>query len=357
MATSTSFRLNNNAYTPKPGGSVRRLTMSTSTLLADALKIDPAKEVGNISNFLRNALTRTLRRRGLVVGISGGIDSAVTAALAVRALGPDRVFCLLMPEQESSPDTLRLRRGLAEHLGTPFEIEDITSTLEALGFYRRYREAVRRVMPEYGPGWASKMVASTSAEQRGFTFFSLVVANPEGKTWTVRLPIEVYLEIVATTNFKQRCRKLLEYHYADRWNFAVAGTPNLLEYDQGFFVKNGDGAADIKPIAHLYKSQVYQLADYLEIPRKIRERPPTTDTYSLAQGQDEFYFALPYREMDLCLYGLNNGVPAAEIAKTAGLSEAQVTNAWANIQQKRNTVQYLHLSPLVMSRTPQPLAA
>ena len=167
MATSTSFRLNNNAYTPKPGGSVRRLTMSTSTLLADALKIDPAKEVGNISNFLRNALTRTLRRRGLVVGISGGIDSAVTAALAVRALGPDRVFCLLMPEQESSPDTLRLSRGLAEHLGTPFEIEDITSTLEALGFYRRYREAVRRVMPEYGPGWASKMVASTSAEQRG----------------------------------------------------------------------------------------------------------------------------------------------------------------------------------------------
>lgn len=331
--------------------------MSTPAFHSDRLKIDVAQEADNIGNFLRVALARTLRRRGIVVGISGGIDSAVTAALAVRALGPERVFCLLMPERESSPDTLALSRGLARHLGTRFEIEDITHTLEAVGFYRRYRDAVRKVVPEYGEGWGSKMVATTSAEQRGFTFFSLVVANPAGETRTVRLPIEVYLEIVATTNFKQRCRKLLEYHYADRWNFAVAGTPNLLEYDQGFFVKNGDGAADIKPIAHLYKTQVYQLAEYLGIPAEIRQRPPTTDTYSLAQGQDEFYFALPYREMDLCLYGLNHGIPASQVACAAGISEAQVTNAWANIQQKRSTVHYLHLPPLVLPRTPELLAA
>jgi NAD+ synthase len=331
--------------------------MSTPAFHSDQLKIDAAKEVDSIGNFLRVALARTLRRRGIVVGISGGIDSAVTAALAVRALGPERVFCLLMPERESSPDTLALSRGLAQHLGTRFEIEDITQTLEAVGFYRRYRDAVRKVVPEYGEGWGSKMVATTSGDQRGFTFFSLVVANPAGETRTVRLPIEVYLEIVATTNFKQRCRKLLEYHYADRWNFAVAGTPNLLEYDQGFFVKNGDGAADIKPIAHLYKTQVYQLAEYLGIPTEIRQRPPTTDTYSLAQGQDEFYFALPYREMDLCLYGLNHGIPASQVARAAGITEAQVTNAWANIQQKRSTVHYLHLPPLVLPRTPELLAA
>lgn len=331
--------------------------MSTPAFHSDQLKIDAGKEVDSIGNFLRVALARTLRRRGIVVGISGGIDSAVTAALAVRALGPERVFCLLMPERESSPDTLALSRGLAQHLGTRFEIEDITQTLEAVGFYRRYRDAVRKVVPEYGEGWGSKMVATTSGDQRGFTFFSLVVANPAGETRTVRLPIEVYLEIVATTNFKQRCRKLLEYHYADRWNFAVAGTPNLLEYDQGFFVKNGDGAADIKPIAHLYKTQVYQLAEYLGIPTEIRQRPPTTDTYSLAQGQDEFYFALPYREMDLCLYGLNHGIPASQVARAAGITEAQVTNAWANIQQKRSTVHYLHLPPLVLPRTPELLAA
>lgn len=331
--------------------------MSTTPFHPDQLKLNPAKETESIGNFLRTALTRTLRRRGLVVGISGGIDSAVTAALAVRALGPERVFCLLMPERESSADTLALSRSLAQHLGTRFEIEDITSTLEAVGFYRRYREAVQKVVPEYGEGWGSKMVATTSADQRGFTFFSLVVANPAGKTQTVRLPIEVYLEIVAATNFKQRCRKMLEYHYADRWNYAVAGTPNLLEYDQGFFVKNGDGAADVKPIAHLYKSQVYQLAEFLGVPTEIRQRPPTTDTYSLAQGQDEFYFALPYREMDLCLYGLNHGIPAAQVAAAAGISEAQVLNAWANIQQKRSTVHYLHLPPLVMSRSPQLMAA
>lgn len=327
--------------------------MTPQRFSRDSLRIDPEREIQSIGAFLRTALTRTLRRRGLVLGVSGGIDSAVTAAIGVKVLGPDRVFCLLMPEQESSPDTLSLSRTLVDHLGTRSEVEDITSTLEAVGFYRRYRDAVRKVVPDYGPGWGSKMVATTSPEQGGFTFFSLVVANPAGQTRTVRLPIEVYLEIVATTNFKQRCRKLLEYHYADRFNFAVAGTPNLLEYDQGFFVKNGDGAADVKPIAHLYKSQVYQLAEHLGIPKAIRERPPTTDTYSLAQGQDEFYFALPYQQMDLCLYGLNHGIPAAAVAAAADLTEAQVRSAWSNIQQKRSTVHYLHLPPLVLPRPPE----
>ena len=189
------------------------------------------------------------------------------------------------------------------------------------------------------------MVATTSAEQRGFTFFSLVVGDPTGRTWTVRLPIEVYLEIVATTNFKQRCRKLLEYHYADRWNFAVAGTPNLLEYDQGFFVKNGDGAADIKPIAHLYKTQVYQLADHLGVPEVIRMRPPTTDTYSLPQSQEEFFFSVPYDKLDCCLYGLNKGFAAEEVAADIGLATDQVEFVYRDIEAKRNATRYLHLPP------------
>ncbi len=327
--------------------------MKQKTFSSDRLLLDPEQEVEQIGDFMRKVLIKDLRRRGIVLGVSGGIDSAVTAALAVRCLGKERVHCILMPERESSPDTLTLSRLLVDHLGVDHSLEDITETLHAVGFYRRYQEAVRRVVPEYGTGWGSKLVTTDPIEGGGFTFFSLVVADPAGVQKTVRLPIEVYLDIVATTNFKQRCRKQMEYYYADRLNFAVAGTPNLLEYDQGFFVKNGDGAADLKPIAHLYKSQVYQLADYLGVPEQIRLRPPTTDTFSLAQGQDEFFFALPYQKMDLCLYGLNHQIDPAEVGVAVGLQADQVRKVWANLEQKRSTVRYLHLSPLVLRRLPE----
>ncbi len=166
----------------------------------------------------------------------------------------------------------------------------------------------------------------------------------------LRMPLDVYLGVVAATNMKQRTRKQIEYHHADRLNYAVVGTPNRLEYDQGFFVKNGDGAADIKPLAHLYKTQVHQLAEYLGVPEEIRRRPPTTDTWSLAQTQEEFYFALPYREMDLCLYGLNNNVPVEAVAQASGLSVAAVELTYRDIAAKRRVSRYLHQAPLLVER-------
>ena len=165
--------------------------------------------------------------------------------------------------------------------------------------------------------------------------------------------MKAYLEVVAATNFKQRTRKMLEYYHADRLNYAVAGTPNRLEYDQGFFVKLGDGAADVKPIAHLYKTQVYQLAEYLEVPPEIRKRPPTTDTYSMPQGQDEFYFSLPYDRMDLCLYGKNNGISTATVAGCLGLTAEQVQSVYDDIDTKRSTTRYLHLPPLLIDDVPE----
>jgi NAD+ synthase len=146
---------------------------------------------------------------------------------------------------------------------------------------------------------------------------------------------------------------MMEYYHADRLNYAVAGTPNRLEYDQGFFVKGGDGAADIKPIAHLYKTQVYELAAYVGIPEDVRSRPPTTDTYSLPQSQEEFYFSLPYDRMDLCLWARNHDVPAAEVAKTLGLSEVQVERVYRDIDNKRRTTRYLHEPPLLLEEVPE----
>ncbi|ESY31428.1 NAD(+) synthase [Mesorhizobium sp. LNJC391B00] len=309
-----------------------------------ALVIDPAAETDRIVAALREQL-RGIRKRGLVLGLSGGIDSSVSAALAARAVGHQNVLCVLMPESDSDPESLRLGHLVADTFGVEAVVEDIGPTLRAMGCYERRDAFIRELVPDYGKGWASKIVIANVLEGEGYNISSLVVQDPQGKQTKLRMPVAVYLGIVAATNMKQRTRKQLEYYHAERLNFAVLGTPNRLEYDQGFFVKNGDGAADVKPIAHLYKTQVYALAAYLGIPEEVRNRPPTTDTYSLAQTQEEFYFSLPYDRMDLCLYGLNNGVSAEVVGQAAGLTASQIERVWADIAAKRKATRYLHLRP------------
>jgi NAD+ synthase len=273
--------------------------------------------------------------------MSGGIDSSVSAALSVRALGAERVYGLLLPERDSSGGSVTRGRMLAEHLGIRHELFDIAPTLEAIGCYRWRDDAIRQVFPEYGDGWRNKIVISGGLEGR-VNHFQLVVQTPSGETRQARLGLKEYLQIVAATNFKQRIRKTVEYFHADRLNYAVVGTPNRLEYDQGFFVKNGDGSADVKPIAHLYKSQVYALARHMGLPDEICGATPTTDTYSLPQGQDEFYFALPYAQMDLALWALNHGHPAVELAAALGITEDQARRVYSDIEVKRKSTRNLH---------------
>ncbi|MGO4667959.1 NAD(+) synthase [Bosea sp. 2RAB26] len=311
---------------------------------AATLTIDNAAETERIVVELRGQL-RGMRKRGLVLGLSGGIDSSVSVALAVRAVGSKNVFCLFMPENDSDPESLRLGRLVADTFGIEAAVEDIGPTLQAMGCYERRDGFIRELVPAYGPGWASKIVIANSLSGDGYNISYLVVQDPEGRQTKLRMPPAVYLGIVAATNMKQRTRKQIEYYHADRLNFAVLGTPNRLEYDQGFFVKNGDGAADVKPIAHLYKSQVYALAAHLGIPEEIRRRPPTTDTYTLEQTQEEFYFSLPYDRMDLCLYGLNHGLTAEEVGTATQLTAVEVERVWADIAAKRKATRYLHLGP------------
>ena len=313
----------------------------------DVLRLpDPEATIAEVVAGLRDAV-HGFRRRGAVVGLSGGVDSSVVVALAARAFGPDAVLGLLMPEADSAGDTLDLGRLAADAFGVPTVLEDITDILTAAGCYRRRDDAIRRVIPEYGPGWRAKLVLPSVVESDRFRLFSLVARAPDGQETTVRLPLEAYLQVVAATNFKQRSRKMMEYYHADRLNYAVMGTPNRLEYDQGFFVKNGDGSADVKPIAHLYKTQVYQLAEALGVPEEIRRRPPTTDTYSLPQTQEEFYFSLPYDRMDLCLYAVDHGIPAEEAAAAVGLTAEQVQRVFGDIAGKRRVARYLHAAPVV----------
>lgn len=319
-----------------------------SSFSADVLKLDAAREVDRITAMIRDQVLKDLRRKGIVVGLSGGIDSSVVAALSAQALGKDRVLALSMPECESSESSLTLAHLVAADLGISILVEDITSTLEATGAYKRRDEMIRTVIPEYGPGYKCKIVLPGLPDQKGYRIFSVVARTPGGREITARLTLEAYHGVVAATSFKQRIRKMMEYYHADRLNYAVAGTPNRLEYDQGFFVKNGDGAADLKPIAHLYKTQVYQLAQYLGIPDEIQRRPPTTDTYPLSQSQEEFYFSLPYDKMDMCLYGKNHGIPVNDVARVAGLNADQVAKVFRDITAKRNATRYQHLKPLLV---------
>ena len=312
-----------------------------------SLQIDPAAVTEQIVQAVRRQVLKDLRRRGVVLGLSGGVDSSVVAALCARALGPNKVLGVLMPEQDNDPDSLRLGELVARELRIQCVLEDITPILAGAGCYRRRDEFIRRMFPEYGAGWRSKIVTRKAG---GYNVSHLVVQAPDGEQKQARMSLDVYLGIVSATSMKQRTRKQLEYYHADRLNYAVAGTPNRLEYDQGFFVKNGDGSADVKPIAHLYKSQVYQLAEYLGVPDEIRARTPTTDTYSLAQTQEEFYFGISLKKLDFCVYAVDHGVPAAQAAPVLGLTEAQVEEIYRDILGKRRSSRYQHEPPMLVEQ-------
>ena len=317
----------------------------------DVLEIDAAAEVARISQWMVESVATTLHRRGVVVAISGGVDSSVCAALAARAFGPKKVYGLLLPERDSSGSSADRGKLVAEQLGIAHELFDIAPALEALGCYRQRDAAIRAVFPAYADDWKCKIAiaaAPSAGSSAAINFFRLIVESPDGKQQEARLPLREYLQIVAATNHKQRIRKTLEYYHADRLNYAVIGTPNRLEYDQGFFVKNGDGAADLKPIAHLYKTQVYALARHLGLPEHVCNAQPTTDTYSLAQGQDEFYFALPYQQMDIALWAHTHQVPAHELGAALGLSIERAQRVYADIESKRRTTRYLHAAPVLV---------
>jgi len=324
----------------------------------DVLKLDPEQETERIAAIIRQQVFQQFHRRGAVIGLSGGIDSSVCAALSVRALGADRVLGLFTPEADSSGDSLRLGRLLADGLGVEGILEEITAILEGAGCYRRRDEAIRTLVPEYTPEYKCKIALPglAGAGTGTYAIYSVLLRSPAGVETKVRLTAEAYRGIVAATNFKQRTRKMIEYYHADNRHFVVVGTPNRLEYDLGFFVKNGDGAADIKPIAHLYKSQVYQLAAYLNVPEEIRLRPPTTDTYSLEQSQEEFYFSVSLEKMDLCLYGKTHGLDPHAVAAATGLSADQVSWVYGQIEGKRRAGEYLHAPPLLADNEldPQP---
>ena len=313
----------------------------------ELIKIDPQKETENIISKLKKDMTKILRKRGAVVGISGGIDSSVVLALCAKAFGPNKVLGVMLPEKESSKDNFILARSLCKTYGVKYIIEDITGALEGFDCYKRRDDAIRRIFPEFDNSYKAKIILPDKLlEKDTLNVFSVKIISPEGEETTLRLPVKEYLEIVAASNFKQRARMSMLYFHADASNFAVIGTGNKNEHEQGFFVKYGDGAADAKPIAHLFKTQVFQLAEYLNIPEEIRKRTPTTDTYSAEQTQEEFFFRVPFDTLDKIWIGWERGINSNQIASDLKLTAQQVENVINDIQRKITSTEYLRREPL-----------
>ncbi len=304
--------------------------------------------VTNIIEQMRQDVLQRFKRNGAVVGISGGIDSSVCFALAAKAFGPDRVLGVMLPEKDSSPESEMLARELGAKFGVKIIKEEITDALSGFGCYERRDEAVKRVFPEYDPAdWKMKIGVRQSGLFSNLPpIFYLTIIDDKGNVKDKILPAREYLQIVAASNFKQRTRMSMLYYHAEALHYAVIGTPNKHEQEQGFFVKYGDGAGDVMPIGNLYKTQVYQLAEYLGVPKGIIGRTPTTDTYSAEQTQEEFFYQLPFHLMDRFWYGFENGYPASEVAPVMGETTERVEALYRNFERKRNTTEYLRMPPV-----------
>jgi len=315
---------------------------SDASFLRGTLAVDVEAETHRIVEHLRESVVKRFSRQGAVVGVSGGIDSSVALALSVRAFGPERVVALILQEKESSPENPALARELCRAYGTMPVAEDITAALEGFGCYRRRDEAIREVIPEYDSTYRCKITLPANLlDSDAVGLFSVTVISPEGQQQTKRLPLRQYLRVVAATNFKQRTRMAMLYNCAEGHNYAVIGTANKNERDQGFFVKYGDGGADVDAIAHLYKTQVYQLGAYLGVPESIRRRTPTTDTYSAPTTEEEFFFRLPFETMDRLWYAEEHRLPVEEVAQAMQLTPQQVARAYREFAQRRRSTDYL----------------
>ena len=312
----------------------------------DILKINPETETEKICQFIREMVFKNFKRKGVVIGLSGGIDSAVVAELCVKALGKENVLGLFLPEIESNPISLEYGRKQAVKLGIKTVKIDITEYLEAFRVYQTRNVIIKRIFPQFNESFKFHITLPQNLlEQDRLNYHSITIKDDNGTKETRRIGGADWLQISACQNMKQRTRMIQLYYHAEKRNYIIAGTTNKSEVIQGFFVKYGDGGVDIEPIAHLYKTQVYSLASYLRVIKDIINRPPSPDTYSLPVTDKEFYFCVDYELLDLLLYAFENNVSSHKISKTLNLKEEQTERVFKDFRAKERATWHLREMP------------
>lgn len=315
----------------------------------DILNLDCGREIDRICSFIKKQM-ELMKRDDIVIGLSGGVDSALAATLCVKAVGAENVFGLILPERESNPVSAQFAKKHAEELGIITETVDITRVLDAFGTYEKRDRIIREIFPDYDTSYKLKIsLPADLLTKDAFNFFTLTVENDAGNAQSARLKKDALNGIVAATDSKQRTRMMHLYYYAELKNYLVCGTTNRSEVIQGYFVKYGDGGVDIEPLAHLFKTQVYQLSEYLGVLREIMDRAPSPDTFSFQVSDEEFYFRMPYDKLDLLLYAWENKNVVSEVCEAMGLQEEQVQRAFRDFTAKYNATKHLRELPPVLT--------
>ncbi|MFA4932287.1 MAG: NAD(+) synthase [Caldisericia bacterium] len=266
--------------------------------------------VERIASFLCDQV-RQQNRDGLILGLSGGVDSALDAFLAVKALGPSRVSVLFLPERDTSPQSRIDATRVATALGIPLKTVNITPLLRTAGAYRL--EPPSRFVPRtIQERYVERRYRALQAEQP--STFIRTLRGGDG--------LEELRRSSAYLHIKHRLRMVIWYYWAELGNQLVVGNCNLTEKMTGYFVRYGDSGSDVEPIAGLYKTQVLQLARFVGVPEEIVRKAPSPD---LAPGMtDEFALQMRYELLDQTLWGLLHGMDPAAIERETRATAQEV---------------------------------
>ena len=313
--------------------------------IPDFIKIkNLEKSVDSICDFIKNEITNKFQRNGAIIGLSGGIDSAVTAALCVKAIGHEKVLGLIMPEKESELESQVLAKQFADKYNIKTKIIDISSILDSFGVYENKEKIVKEKFTNFNNDCKYRLVVPPKFENTvGIPYLDIL--DDKNKQHKLKISSFEFLALTAATSIKHRVRMTMLYYHGEKNHLTVMGTTNKSEYLQGYFVKYGDGGSDIEPLANLYKSQIYQLGQFLNIPKEILTKDASPDVWSFTTNDEEFFYSVSYDIVDLILYARENKLAVKEIQKLSNLSAENIENLLRFQNQKQNKSQHMREIP------------